>query len=246
MEESDNHTVEQGHDDANTVVDDSKLDYKPARNLCHKLFILISVLTGLCALWMAIGQVLGFVVYENTPVEYTLRAYIIVFCILVILVELEWTKFVRESRLLSNWITRGLIYVFIGVLGLQENEGIVKEGATGYETMLEIVKAVAWNMIGCGLLYFVMGICCLQLVLDRMRKHYQERVVRAKQHNKKQSTENDDGEGVEAVLDQSNKDVDEKDTDEEMSSRGVETDVEAQNTSEATVEADSRSDESSG
>lgn len=219
-------------DDARSANNDKKLDYVPARRLFHKLFILISILTCLCALWMIVGQVLGFVVYENSPVDYVLRAYIIVFCIFVVLVEIEWPAFARETTLLHNWILRGLLYVFIGVLGLQENDAVVKDGSEHYATMLEICKAVAWNMVGCGLLYLIMGVLCLQLVLNRMRTSYQARLARAKKLNssEKQEGNDEDNESVEVALGEEKvdgNDLNAKDTDsEEIGSSARESDVE--------------------
>lgn len=207
--------VEEGKVNAEDVLADSpattatnsnsKLNIKPARRTLHKIFIIISILTSLCALWMIAVQVLGFVVYVNGPVDYVLRSYIIAFCILVVFVELEWPAKVREARLLYYWITRGLLYVFIGVLGLQENDSEVKEGLSeSYATMLEIAKVGAWNMIGCGLLYFVMGVLCQQLVLKKMRTSYQAKVAQAKglgsSEKKEDSGKDAEEEGVEVAF----------------------------------------------
>lgn len=164
----------------------SSPDKVPTRRLLHKFFILVSVVTALVALWMAAGQILGIVVYENGPVEYVLRGYVILLCLLVCLIELEWPAFARESSVLHNWVSRGLLYVFIGVIGLQENETstVKNEEYVTYERAKDVLKAVAWNMIGCGVLYVVMGILCLQLLLRRMRRSYQARLELAKKRKK--------------------------------------------------------------
>jgi len=159
----------------------------PARRNSHKCFLLVSLLTALSAVWMAIGQVLGIVVYENTVVTYTLRGYVILLCVLVVLVELEWPQPVREMFLFRHWVSRGLFYTFIGVVGMQENESsdvvITKTDSDVYEMMSDIVIVVAWNMVGCGLLYIVMGLLCLHYVLKRLRVDYEERVQRAQERN---------------------------------------------------------------
>lgn len=233
------------------------LRYKPARRSLHNVFIIISVLTSICALWMIGVQVMGFVVYENGPVDYVLRSYIIVFSILVIFVELEWPKFAREASLLHYWIPRGLIYVFIGVLGLQENDSVVKEGYTTYATMLEVAKVGAWNMIGCGILYFCMGVLCLQLVLKRLRKSYQEKLAQYKgldssSENKKQPEDsNKDMEGVEGAFegvevslgDEEKEDGDDLNT-EEDDPTGRKSDVEKAQDESSTQDESSAQDES--
>lgn len=76
-----------------------------ARRGIHKAFILYSVLAALVSLWMAVGQIMGCFVYEIETVSYILRAYVVVACLLLILVELEWTSLAR-STLLHNWIGR--------------------------------------------------------------------------------------------------------------------------------------------
>jgi len=182
----------------------------PARRNSHKCFLLVSLLTALSAVWMAIGQVLGIIVYENTIVTYTLRGYVILLCLLVVLVELEWPQAVREMFLFRHWVSRGLFYTFIGVVGMQENESsdvvITKTDSEAYEMMSDIVIVVAWNMVGCGLLYIVMGLLCLHYVLKRLRVDYQERVQSAKERNEgeddegiKEEEENDDTSGYDST-----------------------------------------------
>jgi len=168
----------------------TNLDEIPARRLLHKCFILFSVLTALAAFWMAVGQVLGILVQQNGPVQYALRAYVILFCFLVILVELEWPRFTRDSPLLHCWISRGVVYVFLGVIGMQENDSAEakNEDAENYEILSDIAKAVSYNMAGCGVVYCIMGIFCLQKLLGRLRKSYQARLERAKKRNQHETS----------------------------------------------------------
>jgi hypothetical protein len=53
-------------------------------------------------------------------VQYVLRVYVILLYLLIVLNELECTKFTHESKSLRYWITRGLLYTFVGVLGLKD------------------------------------------------------------------------------------------------------------------------------
>jgi len=99
-----------------------KLDDIPARRAFHKFFILVAILASLSALWMAAGQILGIFIYENGLVQHALRGYVLILCVLVMLIEIEWPKAIRETLLFRNWISRGLLYVFIGVLGMQESD----------------------------------------------------------------------------------------------------------------------------
>lgn len=161
-----------------------QLDEIPARRCFHKFFIFVSVIVVLCAVWMAAGQVLGAIIYKNSLVQYVLRGYVIILAVLVILIEIEWPKSIRETPLFYYWIPRGLVYLFVGVIGMQENDKSEflnsDEENEFYNTISDILVAVAWNMAGCGALYFVMGILCLQLILNDLREDYQARFELAK------------------------------------------------------------------
>ena len=156
----------------------------PKRRFLHHVFIVVSIIAGLSAFNMALGQFIGIAFGAVGPVQYVLRVYVILLCALVVLNELEWTKLTRESTILHWWVTRGMAYAFIGVLGLEENSVTPadrNENVNGRETALGYIKVVAWLMVGCGTLYFCMGVLCLQLVCNRMREDYQRRLARAKE-----------------------------------------------------------------
>jgi hypothetical protein len=151
----------------------------PTRRPMHKCCILISLMTCLAAALMCVGQILGIFVFRSFgPIQYVLHFYVLLLCLIVVLVELEWTPVGRESFIFSYWITRGMSYAFIGVLGLEENDSA--NWANPSDFIENFVKIVAWLMIGCGAIYFVMGLVCLQMMYQRLRKDYEERVVRAK------------------------------------------------------------------
>ena len=165
----------------------------PSRRPLHQWFMLIRTLTGIAALNMGLGQLVGILVQTTSgPIQYVLRIYVIALCGLVVLVEKEWTAYARESKILHIWVTRGLCYGFIGLLGLEENDMAHQQtgGSTGtgtdhneawayFHPIERYVSAVAWIMVACGVLYFGMGICCLQLVYNRLNRDYQERCQRA-------------------------------------------------------------------
>jgi hypothetical protein len=153
----------------------------PSRRLLHKFFVLVSIVAGVAAFSMSIGQILGLVFQEVGPVQYVLRVYVIILCLLVVLNELEWTKYTRESKIMRIWITRGLFYSFIGVLGLEENDTSSSRNSNerGFNFSLQFIKAVAWVMVCCGALYFFMGIFCLQMVYNSMRTEYERRLASA-------------------------------------------------------------------
>jgi hypothetical protein len=153
----------------------------PRRKFFHTLVVLVSCVTILSAVNMGVGQLVGMVFEEVGPVQYVMRVYVIALCLLAILVELEWTKFARESAIFRIWISRGLFYAFVGVLGLEENDtsSARNQEIAHSSASLKYVKAVAWIMVVCGAVYFFMGVLCLQLFYNRLRKDFQERRERA-------------------------------------------------------------------
>jgi len=152
----------------------------PRRKLLHVFFILVSIVSALSALNMAIGQFLGVAFAEIGPIQYVMRIYVILLCVLAILTELEWPSFISDSTILSWWVTRGAFYCFIGVLGLEEND-VETYDQNGRGAALQYIKVVAWLMIGCGILYFFLGVTCMQFLLKRMREDYKQRCDRAKE-----------------------------------------------------------------
>ena len=141
-------------------------------------------MTGLSAVLMAFGQVIGVFFEKQDIIQLVLRLYVIVLSCLIVMNELEWSKYTRDSAILRIWITRGIIYSFVGVLGLDENSDAVARDTSknsvgdAYATIYFAV--VAWSLIVCGMLYFFMGLCCLQMAQDRMRSSYQARQEQAK------------------------------------------------------------------
>lgn len=156
-------------------------EMNPSRRLLHKIFVFISIVSGFSAFAMAVGQIIGLVFQSEGPIQYVLRVYIMLLCFLAILIELEWTKFARESKIFSIWITRGFFYAFIGVLGLEQNDTSHSQNIERpmYNISRQYLKSVAWLMIAFGLLYVAMGLLCLQLIYIRLRNDYQERLARA-------------------------------------------------------------------
>lgn len=144
--------------------------------------IMVSTLAGLTATGMMLGQALGFLFQVGGPIQYFLRFYVVLLSLIVILSECECTKFIRESGILKHWMSRGLLYAFVGLLGLEQMDtsSSRNQDRRGFQVSMKFMEGVAWVMVGCGVLYFVMGAFCLHLVLNRLRHDYQERLTRAR------------------------------------------------------------------
>ena len=158
----------------------------PSRRLVHKLFLFISFLTAVVALCLVVGQILAIIYESDGPIQYTLNGFLILCCFLIFFNELQWTILTRDSAILGHWVTRGLFYAFIGVICVEQNDQTFQAGQTrhnnehAYNVSMAYIKAVAYIIIGCGALYFIMGMFCLHRVYNSYVKDYGERTEMAK------------------------------------------------------------------
>lgn len=153
----------------------------PTRRSLHRFSHLLKIVTCTAALAMATGQIVGILFRNVGPIQYVLRVYMIGLCAMILLVEWEWTRFIRESVVLRVWATRGLAYGFLGVIGLEENDTATDRDANrpGTKASNYYNKAVAWVMVGCGVIYFLMGLLCIQKSYQRQRQDYEARLSEA-------------------------------------------------------------------
>lgn len=154
----------------------------PKRRLFHKTIVLMSAVAVVSSFLMAVGQLIGMMYQTEGPIQYVLRFYVFLLCFLAILTELEWTSFARESAILRFWVTRGFFYSFIGLLGLEENDTSADKDDSSFKNLdaaREFTKVVAWMIIGVGIAYSLMGLCCLQVLYKRQRADFEARVERA-------------------------------------------------------------------
>jgi cation transport ATPase len=162
---------------ADNADDDEQNELQPHRRKIHKLFFFISVVAMIAALSMATGQIVGLVYKKLGPIQWVLRGYVIALCFLVLFNELEMSKLARENMILHNWVCRGLLYSFIGVIGLEENDTYVykDDPPLGSGSAKYFMQAVSWIIVGVGAVYFVMGLLCIQRQYEFERVEFKEK-----------------------------------------------------------------------
>jgi hypothetical protein len=105
-----------------------------------------------------------------------------------------------ESRVLrglaySNWILRGFVYSFIGLIGLEQDLAKkVEDIAAGTTSVfgpdigtlfaMLFVSITTWIIIGVGAIYAVLGLLCLQRWNERMEKDHTDKVNEWKRKKK--------------------------------------------------------------
>jgi hypothetical protein len=134
------------------------------------------------------------------PVKFALRIYVALFCLVGVLVETEvqaplCLKRIKEKGgLLHNWIWRGFLYSFLGLVGCKEGIAVQTEllhpsHHSEPSKMIDIqinwvaviMETCSGVVVGTGVLYFCLGVVCCQAVRDKQTKTYRERLEQYKQ-----------------------------------------------------------------
>ena len=107
----------------------------------------------------------------NEAVRYSLSLYLVVMCFISVLTELEWFSFIINSRLLTNWISRGFVYIFMAILSIDQ----ASLGETTNQRELDFITTISYLFGAIGLGYTVMDVFCMQLWLKKLREEHQIR-----------------------------------------------------------------------
>ena len=145
---------------------------KVYRGWCLSFFLCLSIFSILSAIGIIIAQI-GTLSYDgrsltSMPQTVAIRAYGVLFASIIIFTELRWTKMINESTFLQNWVTRGLFYVFVGLLTLEQNQ----EKAVQPNWIVLYVEVIGLILNTIGILYTFMGIMCLKRIKDQKEAEY--------------------------------------------------------------------------
>lgn len=105
----------------------------------------------------------------------------------IILVELELPiVFFRQSSVLQHFVTRGLLYSFVGLAAHIEADSvqireIIRHKNSSSEPiyvpwMALLMMMTALPLIVFGILYVLLGVFCMQSVRDRLKQEHEERL----------------------------------------------------------------------
>mmetsp|Transcript_26874 Transcript_26874/g.77480 ORF Transcript_26874/g.77480 Transcript_26874/m.77480 type:complete len:231 (-) Transcript_26874:1303-1995(-) len=147
------------------------------RSCVHRFFRFVKFLTVVSSLMLFVGQCVAIFYGPASRVQIVLKLYIMAFCILIIMNEMEWTRLATESKLLVNWMGRGFSYSFVGLVSVEENDVMVKfiNISLAGKTQLMFIETVGYMMVGVGVIYFTLGLSCCKSVSDRARLDYTKR-----------------------------------------------------------------------
>ena len=175
--------------DAPVLLHQSQWDIRVRKSCLHIFFDFVGSVTSISALCMVLSQVLPLFFVDECeigPVQMALRVYMTVFCVGVIVAELE-CLFINSMPLLHNWLVRGIVYSFLGIVGMEESVAVkfdFKNDDNNVTTTKEghaslFIKLSSYAMTAMGALYFLMGCLCMRRLRDNCRMKYNERIRKA-------------------------------------------------------------------
>lgn len=162
---------------------------RPKIDPCLWVFHFIEGITAISAILLFSTQIAPFLFVRAKHLNKDLgfvaiieRLYISVFCILVVITESRVPiPLVRDSQILQQYISRGFLYSFIGIICLEEAHservlGLLTDTA-GFHILWAalFMEVSAWSMLGMGMLYMALGILCMKILRDRMAER-EERI----------------------------------------------------------------------
>lgn len=173
----------------------------PRKGVCLSLFHVLEFMGILASIGLLATQALPlfFIPMEEIGLlQLALRMYVSMFCLSIILVEFSVPfPFIRESKILQSYFSRGFIYSFIGLIGMEESYAVtvkaltVDPGAVAHQyDALHIswaplfILASSWLMVVSGVIYMLLGICCMKRLRDKLRKTYEKKMKRYNERKK--------------------------------------------------------------
>jgi hypothetical protein len=175
----------------------------PKKSIPHFLFDIVRYLAIFASVAMLFMQFIPILLLDKqhndlTGLQYFVRIYLIIFCISFILLESRIPLLRRLSfPAHENWILRGFMYTFIGVIGMEQDVAIkVEDIASGtanilgpdYGTLFASlsIAITTWIMVGVGCLYMVLGVMCLQKWYENLEKEYKDKIGEWKRKKKRE------------------------------------------------------------
>ena len=134
-------------------------------------FWILHGMAGLVGLGTAVVNATALTDLSDGVMPVVGRAYAVLFGLLVIFVETDCGFVLEYVRALEFWAIRGLFYIFVGVETMKSDDTAGPGGTEGVRS-----EALCGGMLGViGLIYFVMGVCCIQHIKQNRQRHLRDR-----------------------------------------------------------------------
>lgn len=169
----------------------------PQKSMCHLLFDSVRYLAIIASSMMFMMQFVPLIFFgdQSTWLQIAVRSYVSIFCVSFMLNESRLPIFEKILTPRNNWILRGFLYSFIGLIGMEQDLAVrVEDIAAGTTSVLGpnygtlfatlFMSITTWVMIGVGILYTVLGLLCLQGWYERLEKDHTKKAKEWKQKKK--------------------------------------------------------------
>jgi hypothetical protein len=160
--------------------------HMPRQNPCLWCFHLLEGFATIVSLCLLVTQVLPlfYVRFSDFAgqidfLSLALKVYISFFCLFFIATELGLPlPPVQASPMLQNYTSRGVLYSFLGLICVQEAyservKDMVDHRDDAYFHVgwaAIFMQITSWLMLGVGVVYILLGVCCLKRLRDRMEQ----------------------------------------------------------------------------
>jgi len=94
---------------------------RPRKSCLYKMFATFSLFSTIVSLLLLATEIATAFVIQAVFIQYVLRAYIVIFCILFVSAELQIQCFLTRCPAFANWFNRGFLYTLIGVVVMEES-----------------------------------------------------------------------------------------------------------------------------
>jgi hypothetical protein len=153
----------------------------PQRSWGHMCFIAITIFSIASLVLMALSQCLTVAVVPLELVQIVLRIYILLFCVISIVGELQHEALLNYFPSLDHWVYRGFLYSYTGLIGVEESHAVFVITVNPNSVMANVVgimvKVPSYAMVTVGCFYMLLGLCCCHGVRKGIEDRYQKRVI---------------------------------------------------------------------
>jgi len=146
------------------------------RNCCHILFDFFGALSLISSLCVIVSQALPLLYIKDFGyLQIALKFYIFIFSTMFIAAAAESSCLKSLAPAFDNWVYRGLLQSFLGLVCIEES--MYTQSNDSEDTIIvqsfEIISS--YMMMASGVVYFLMGLCCLRKLKVKLQKDYIER-----------------------------------------------------------------------
>lgn len=157
-------------------------------------FVAVSAVSIIAALGLGVAHAASLYSFaartgreSRSFVDVALRAYGLIFCFAICVIELELGPTARSSVVSRFWTLRGVFYALVGLIALDgANDDRREESddrpASREDNILPYVlylRSAATAMLSLGVLYFALGLCCCKSFKDRLALDYRKQLAKA-------------------------------------------------------------------